>query len=347
MIGSGTQADPWVPLTAAELKDCWSNRGGYIDLTCDIDMGDIAFGDPKTSPRVTLNINGFKIYIRTLYRSGTAGAYYIFSLNDNKSTITNGIIVVDCNVKESVYINYGDQYSTIKDVILINYNYSPVNVSFSNGTSDRSCIVCINFNSSLTSVGMYSCVYQEKIYSGNFFRIGNASPLDIVTANLPADVFYVENYLGGKNLCIEKKGKSFVSGVTSNNGAAVKMEVTVLGVKSNAKWIGYSDAAGIFTVNLGSYSDPVSVFATDIINKKLRGNNAYSAGEVAIPFPDAGIKFVCIASGTTSELPNPLPTTGTVNLGTAVFEVKNISPSSCAGPMIPANKYSNYGIKSK
>ena len=346
MIGSGTQADPWVPLTAAELKDCWSNRGGYIDLTCDIDMGDIVFGDPKASPFVTLNLNGFKIHIRSLYKYGANGAHYVFSFTDNNSTITNGIVIVDSSVNANVYINYGDKLSTIKDLILINYSFIPIMVSF--GVSGvRKCIACINFNSSLVNVGMYSCVYQEQIYSGNFFRIGNASPLDIVKANLPADVFYVENYLGGKNLCIEKKGKSFVSGVTSQNGEAVKMEVTVLGVKSNAKWIGYSDDAGVFTVNLGSYSDPVSVFATDIINKKLRSNNAYSSGDVAIPFPDTGIKFVCIVSGTTSELPNPLPTTGTVTLGTAVFEVKNISPSSCAGPMIPANKYSNYGIKSK
>ena len=346
MIGSGTENDPWVPLTAEELKDCWSNRGGYIHLTCDIDMGNIAFGNPKASPIVTLNLNGFKIHIRSLYKYGPEGYYYVFSYNDYKSTITNGIVIVDCNVNNYVYINYGDELSTIKDLILINYNFSPVSVSLGS-RGYRKYIACINFNSSLSSVEMYSCVYQEQIYSGNFFRIGNASPLDIVKADLPADVFYVENYLGGKNLCIEKKGKSFVSGVTSQNGEAVKMEVTVLGVKSNAKWIGYSDGAGVFTVNLGSYSDPVSVFATDIINKKLRSNNAYSAGDVAIPFPDAGIKFVCVVAGSTSELPNPLPTTGTVNLGTAVFEVKNISPSSCAGPMIPANKYSNYGIKSK
>lgn len=341
MIGSGTENDPWVPLTAEELKDCWSNRGGYIDLTCDIDMGKLVFNDPVRSPRVFFNLNGFSLYIRTK-RSNN----YLFSYNDYASNIMNGVIFFIPDVDDKMsYINNGDAGSTVSDLVLVNESSYNVNVSYSSG-GVRNNIVCINKKTNMAGINRYACVYQSVLNGGLFFKIGNALPEHIDNAKLPRDVFYIDDYLGGRDLRIEKKGKSFVSGFTKVNGSPLKMAVTVVGVESSAKWTDYSREDGSFTVSLGSYADPVSVFANDVINKKLRSNNSYSAGDVAIPFPDEGIKFVCIVSGVTTELPTPLPVTGTVNIGTAVFEVKKISPSSCAGPMIPANKYSNYGIKS-
>lgn len=342
MIGSGTQLDPWIPLNAAELKDCWSNRGGYIDLTCDIDMLDLVFGDPQQTPAVVLNLNGFNIVVRVVY-----GSKRLLSHNDNGSKITNGLITfIPMQNYNDVSINYGDGGSFIENVILINNSNIVVNVTAA-GNGDRKNIICINNNINATSIGRYSGIYQSQLVSGKFFKKGEAKPSDIDTIGLPKDVFYIDNYLGGNNLRIEKKGKSFVAGVTKFNGNPVKMELTVVGSKSSAKWIAYSDDVGAFNINLGSYSDPVSIFASDIVNKKLRGNNSYIVGDVALAYPDNGVKFTCITGGVTGDLPNMLPSTGTVTLGTAVFEVKNISPSSCAGPMIPASKYSNYGIKSK
>lgn len=341
MIGSGTESDPWVPLTAAELKDCWSNRGGYIDLTCDIDMGIFILGDPSSSKTI-FNLNGFSLYIRQKY-----SGQFLFSKADRFSVIRNGVIFFIPDIDDKIsYINFGDLGSIVSDLVLVNESSYNVNVSYrSNG--DRNNIVCINKKTNMTSIDRYACVYQSALNGSLFFKIGEALPEHIYNSKLPTDVFYIDGYLGGCNLRIEKTGKSFISGVTHDNGNPVKMELTVVGVKSSAKWSGYSGEDGAFTINLGSYSAPISVFAYDIINKKLRSNNAYLVGDVAITSPDAGVKFTCVTAGVTTELPNPLPSAGTITIGTAVFEVKKISPSSCAGPMIPANKYSNYGIKSK
>lgn len=344
MIGSGTQADPWVPLTAAELIESLSVLGGYIDLTCDINMGNMPFKTFKAGSQ--LNLNGFKITITELSVYQLNG--YIIPYDSRQISVINGVIELNPSHNGFGYVLllYGDKTHSIRNLILINKTSYAVYATWSNDVDRKSC-VCINITADHEVTNRFSGVYQNNARGGKILKIGDAKPEHLVALDLPADIFYIDNYLGGKNLNIEKKGRSFVSGVTMCGLDAVKMEVTVLGAKSQAKWFGYSDDNGRFTINLGSYSDPVSVFSTDIINKKLRSNNAYSVEDVAIPFPDTGIKFVCIASGSTSELPNPLPTTGTVTLGTAVFEVKNISPSSCAGPMIPANKYSNYGIKSK
>lgn len=338
MIGSGTQLDPWIPLNAAELKDCWSNRGGYIDLTCDIDMLDLVFGNPCSYPAVVLNLNGFIVYVYNMYNG-----MYVFSHSDSLSVIKNGIVSVEGLAS---YFNYGDSGSYVENLIIVNSKSSSFRLSVGSGGT-RVNVVCINKSVNISSIGRFSAIYQNEMYQGKFFKVGDAKPSDIDTIGLPKNVFYIDNYLGGNNLRIEKKGKSFVAGVTKFNGNPVKMELTVVGSKSSAKWFAYSDDVGAFNINLGSYSDPVSIFASDIVNKKLRGNNSYIVGDVALAYPDNGVKFTCITGGVTGDLPNMLPSTGTVTLGTAVFEVKNISPSSCAGPMIPASKYSNYGIKSK
>lgn len=346
MIGSGTENDPWVPLTAAELKDCWSNRGGYIDLTCDIDMGDIVFEDPRASPVVVLNLNGFCLTISRV----TTGAYanYLMGYYGKRSIIKNGIIIVSSLIpsKETV-ISVGDSGSTIENLVLVNNSNSIVKVSQSSSGGIRRNIVCINYIVNIASVERYSCVYQNQLYSGLFFKKDEAKADDIDAANLPRDIFFISNYLGGKNICIVKTNRTFVAGVTSANGIPASMIITVLGSRDGARFTGVSDERGVFNINLGIYTEPVSVFSTDIINRVLRSDSAYSKGDVAITNPDNGVKFICTAAGITGDLPAQLPSSGSVTIGTAVFEVKNITPSSCAGPMIPANKYSNYGIKPK
>lgn len=340
MIGSGTQLDPWIPLTAEELNDAWSIQGGYIELTCDINMFDIALGASKSTNPPSVNLNGFNIKIKNFVTA-------ILNYGSDYFFMCNGVITVSADVNRSFYFTAGFNGNKLKNILLINESRF---ISYLSNASQlkKENIACINTRINQSSLNGYSCVYQPNQINERFFYvIGMASASHLAENGFPTDIWYINDYLGGKNLSIEKTGVAFVSGVTSFNGLPLKMEVNIISSEKSILWRGLSDSQGKFTINLGVYNKPVSVFSTDFINKKLRSYDKYTKGDVAITYPDNGLKFTCIADGVTDVMPDSLPSTGVITLGTAIFNVSNINPSACAGPMIPARKYSNYGIKSK
>lgn len=344
MIGSGTQDDPWVPISAAELNDAWTKKGGFIDLTTDIYMGDVQLGGAIASPMPILNLNGFRLIISKV----TDGYDVIFNARSGSKVIKNGCVVISGGVnKQKLYVIYGGSYEQLEDILVINESLSVCAVKRTTNIKSIKC-ACINTNANYTESYGFTIVYQGDPNGLNgFFKVGNASSDQLLENGFNLKTWYVDSWLGGKNVRIEKTGVSFVAGVTLSNGIPKKMEVTVIGSSNGVTWSGVSNDNGEFNINVGSYQLPVSVFSSDVINKKLRAYMPYDSGDVAITDVGNGVKFTCTSSGVTDSIPDDLPSSGVVNLGSATFNVSNINHSACAGPMIPAKKHSTYGIKSK
>lgn len=345
MIGSGTQDDPWVPLTAEELNDAWSNKGGFIDFTCDIDLLDMKLGPTCKTQKPIVNLNGFSLIVNSL----TAPYGTVFNYSSGAREISNGIIIINKTVPlmNMVSVTFGNPNNSVSNILVVNKSDNICRVAVNAGAALINN-ACINLYGKYDSLNRFDLVYQNEVSSiKGVYVIGEASHEHIISHGLDKNIWYVKEWLGGKNLCIEQKGHSFVAGVTRFNGLNISTNVTVIGHLCGERWDCVSDSDGKFKINLGTYNFPVSVFSIDYVNRNLREYNHYDVGDVAITHPDNGVKFTCIKSGVTDALPTDFPSTGEVVLGGAIFTVSNIIPSSCAGPMIPSKKYSNYVNKPK
>nr|WP_302981466.1 hypothetical protein [Plesiomonas shigelloides] len=329
MIGSGTQADPWVPLTAAELKDCWSNRGGYIELTCDIDMGEIVLGDPKTSPAVRLNLRGFSVTVKKEFRE-----LVIICENDNRSEVSNGVIVVAVQGSGKIGLKYGDAGSVWSNLIVQNHSFKKIAGAHTNSLNVFFKSVIVNHLSVFSDFYSFAGCYQN---SGSFYIINKASPSHIYEMGLPDDVFFIESIDGKSNISIKKKSKTYVSGKTLVNGGPVTRDVFVATADMVKLWSSKSLNNGDFKVDLGRWDKPVFVIASDPINKELLPMSRYVVGDVVVMSSNMDIKLTCTVSGDTGELiPDITSNSGVITIGTASFELSDLAPASVKGPMFPA-----------
>ena len=328
MIGSGTENDPWVPLTAAELKDCWSSRGGYIDLTCDIDMGGIILGYPKRSPTATLNLNGFTVTIRQ-----RLGGNYVICDADYNSSLFNGILKIELNSPNDLSLKYGDAGSVWYNLIVINKTNVKLKGCYSNGITFRYSVL-VNELNVYTDFTTFNGCYQN---SGNFYIINKAEPSQIYAMGLPDDVFFIESINGKSNISIKKKSKSYVSGKTLVNGNPVTRDVFVATADMVKLWSSKSLNNGDFKIELGKWDKPVFVIASDPINKELLPMSRYVVGDVVVMSSNMDIKLTCTVSGDTGALiPDITSNSGVITIGTASFELSDLAPASVKGPMFPA-----------
>ena len=77
---------------------------------------------------------------------------------------------------------------------------------------------------------------------------------------------------------------------------------------------------GSYLLNCGAYSDHVYVTHRDSYGLQLRADTTYAAGDLIHPKTANGYRYRCSTAGTTdSVVPDALPLSGSIPLGTALF----------------------------
>ncbi|EIY4766842.1 hypothetical protein MM188_003224 [Vibrio cholerae] len=340
--GSGTAADPFLVWNAEDLKEMFNRsiketRGWNIRFMDDIEVREILYSKDNyySLYDFIFDLNGFVF----------SSIYGFVLIQDYRFVYRNGIIKPINYTGGTVFYQYWSDLDAAKfqniqvlcDLPLLS------NVVLSRNGSRLNTNTIVNarggFSDGVTTEAQISVCATKT--NAHWKHPGQVNLTTYPAFKSSPD--WVENEWYGLTYAYQK-AKVLTGGcyLDDTNQPLANREIRVYPVHQtneqyNAKWVlhGKSKPDGIFNILINEVIENVIVFCFDKVTATLLGNKPYQVGDIAVPEIQNGYKYQCITAGTTGELPSPLPTSGLLQSGTAVFSIEPLIPPVCYGPVTP------------
>ncbi|CAJ1921223.1 hypothetical protein IIDPJIOB_04254 [Aeromonas veronii] len=330
-LGSGTQADPFLLVNFADVKEMLTTRISLNEHFALIDDLDVTSSTITTSSGANFSLNGrgHKLSIKSSQFPGNITCSLIdvwLKVNVIQYGFTNS---ARANFKLSQSIlEFNSESSSYTDIVAAGSSYG---ILIAPGIKDR-------VSSSATNIYKHGTPVANTINTANF-PDGNPFNRDNYP-NFTEDKWLFDGISLPRprpQATADLTNRYAVKGQSKVGGNGRQRNLAVFTENGLRYKVQDTRADGSFFLNLNDVTTPVIVLAYDYIGAKAAINTAYSLNQIIHPATPNGFRYRCTLAGNSgTTIPSePWPTSAVLTIGAAKFTPEPVYEPKAHGPLLP------------